>query len=210
MHGSIRGRLIICTLLFPLLYGCAPSTDATLLQELSETTPNLEIGEPQYVFIRNSARIVRVSAEIAEFFTGRQMQQFTNIAFIELDRSNNTLNSGSADSAVYFSDTGNFELVGNVIFQSVEQNATFEAAYILWNDTEQKLFGREGEMATVSRPSGTRIEGKNLIADLTNRVIEFDNGSGVISPKDTIRDNGTNSPVPDGQEELVAEERLQQ
>lgn len=201
MYNKMSRRLAICALLFPLFYGCAPLADTTLLQELSENTPDLEIEEPQYVFIRNSARIVRVSAEAAEFFTSRKMQQFTNIAFIELDRNNNTLNSGSADSAIYSNDTGNFELFGNVVFQSVEQSATFESAYILWNETEQKLFGREEGVVVVTRLSGTRVEGQNLVADLANRVIEFKNGSGIISPKDAIRSAADESSSPSEQDE---------
>ena len=174
-----------------LLYGCsANQSDVELLQELSETTPELQIEEPHYTFIRNSARIVRLSARSAELFGANNIQKFTDVAFIELDRNNNTLNSGSADNAIHFVNSGNFELTGNVVFQSLEQNATVNAQYILWDNEQQKLFGREGEMVTVTRPSGTRIEGSNLNADLAARVIEFDSASGVIFPGD-IQDNGT-------------------
>lgn len=176
-----------------LLQGCDGTTeDTTLLEELTENTPNLAIEEPQYTFIRNSARLVRLSAESAEFFTRSNKQYFTKVAFIEFDRDNNTLNSGSADTAIYFTNSGDFELTGNVIFQSLEQNATISAPYILWNNEEQKIFTKENDRVMVTRPAGTRIEGRNLMADLANRVIEFEDGSGVISPQDTFETEGVN------------------
>lgn len=129
---------------------------------------------------------MRLSAESAEFFTRSNRQYFTRVAFVEFDRDNKTLNSGSADTAIYFTDSGDFELTGSVIFQSLEQNATISAPYILWNNEEQKIFTKENDRVIVTRPAGTRIEGRNLMADLANRIIEFEDGSGVISPQDTF------------------------
>jgi len=158
--------------------------DAAILEELTETTPELEIAEPQYTFIRNSARIIRLSAESAELFAARNEQHFTNLAFIEVQRADNeTLNSGSADSATYFVNSGNFELRGNVQFRSVEQNATVSAEYLLWDNEAERLTGRARDFVTVTRPSGTIMRGRNLVADLANRTIEFEDAAGTIIPE---------------------------
>ena len=183
-----------CVILLSMLYGCNVSyEDADILEELSESVPELYFQEPEYTFIRNSARVVRVSAENSELFSARQEQRFHNIAFIESDTNNNTLNSGSANYGVYFIDSGNFELVGDVVFQSIEQDATVRAPYLLWDNREERLFGKEDEWVMVTRSSGTVMRGKNLNADLSNRIIEFENASGVILPDNDERNDPDSS-----------------
>lgn len=187
MWFGTMGRLVGVALTLLVSFGCnaANFSDAELLQELSDSTPELEIEEPQYTFVRNSARIVRISAQSIQIFGSDTSQRFTDVAFIESDRDNNVLNSGSAETVRYFTDSGNFELVGNVVFNSVEQRATIAAEYILWDNEKQKLSGKPNEMVVLTRPSGTKIEGKNLNADLSDRIIELESASGVIFPADT-------------------------
>ena len=182
MSGIVCRHIVVAGAL--LLVGCAFNyEEAELARELGESVPSIVLQDPEYVFQRSVSRTIRISAAAVEIFSSSNEQRFMQVAFIETDTEGEVLNSGSADEAMYNTDSGNFELFGNVNFNSVEHDAIVQASYLLWNEDEERLYGREDDAVSVERSSGTVIAGLGLVADLRSRTIEMQETSGTIYPQ---------------------------
>lgn len=180
--ARVVSGLLLCGALIAAM-GCGKNyDDATLLEELSQDTPEFELEDSHYVYTRTESRIIRVSAARVESFESNNTQRFWGLTFAEVDENNDTLNIGSADYAIYHVDQGNFELMGNVYFDSIEHDAIVTTQFLIWNNDEQKLHGNDTDLVTIMRSSGTNITGKNLMADLNRREIIIEETSGIIYP----------------------------
>ncbi len=165
------------------LIGCEINyEEGELLRELSEQTPLLQFIEADYSYKRTRERLITISARKAESFEQLAYLKFEEVAFIESGREGNILNSGSAESAIYYFNN-NIELEGDVIFQSYEHNATIRAPYLLWDDTNQLITGRANDRVEVTRESGTHIVGRGVEADLQTRRITLKETEGIIYPE---------------------------
>ena len=173
------------------LIGCEINyEEGELLEELSEKTPLLQFIEADYSYKRTRERLISISARKAESFEQLAYLRFEEVAFIESDQEGNILNSGSAESAIYYFNN-NIELEGNVIFQSYEHNAIIRAPYLLWDDVNQLITGRENDRVEVTRESGTHIVGQGVEADLQTRRITLKKTEGIIYPEPEERAVGT-------------------
>ena len=165
------------------LVGCEINYEEGLLsEELSESTPLLQLIEAEYTYKRTESRLITISAQSAESFEKLEYVRFQEVAFIESDREGAVLNSGSAQGALYYFN-GDIELTGDVLFQSFQNRAVIAAPYLIWENEEQIITGNPDDTVEITRPSGTRILGKGLVANLQEREISLLETEGIIFPE---------------------------
>ncbi len=167
---------LLCTVTLLAFFLGACSLDyrpAQLEDDRAETVPETVLIEAQLVIVRSEARRFRVSAQRVEHFPEQQQQVFSRFAFEEIDRNGAVLSSGSAESAIYFTDSDDIEMSGNISFYSYQHQAGIHADWLRWNDEQRRLAGSPDGLVRVERDGGSTISGVGFAADMRSSTVEF-------------------------------------
>lgn len=160
-----------------LIVGCvACSLDYRPAQvggDRQDDVPETVMVQARMTIVRSEARRFQVSAERVATYPRLQRQEFTSFEFREFDAAGDLLSSGTADSAVYHTDSDNVELRGNIVFFSNAQDARIFADTLFWNDAERLLTGEPDAPVRLEREDGTVIEGIGFTADMRTSTMEF-------------------------------------
>ncbi len=165
--------------LLPLLIivGCVSCSldyrPAQVGEDRSDEIPETVMVQARMVIVRSEARRFQVSAGRVAAYPRRQRQEFTAFEFREFDSDGELLSSGSADFAVYHTDSDNVDLSGNIVFYSTAQEARILADALFWNDAERLLTGEPDAVVRLERDGGTVVEGIGFSADMRTSTMEF-------------------------------------
>ena len=199
IRGMKRSALAAFVALPILLYlaGCSLDYDSVLPGDgQPDSIPSIALYEAQFIIVRTSGSRLEVTAGTIELFSKRDFQVFTDASFVELDSDETLVNRGTADQVVYFYNSGNVELKGNVEFYSSEQQATIFAENIIWKDEERTLTSGADDRIEVIKESGDRLSGRGLHADMRRRTIELAeevNGSLIVDEQADNEDEGADN-----------------
>jgi len=83
------------------------------------------------------------------------------------------VSSGTAESALFWSETEDAELSGSVRLESKRQDAILEGEFLRWDGKAKRLEGRLDRTVTVSRSDGSRVSGAGFEADARKRSFLF-------------------------------------
>ena len=146
---------------------------AQVEDDRAESVPETVLVDARLVIVRSRARRFRVSAARVEHYPEQQQQIFTNFTFEETDGVGAVLSAGSADSAVYFTNSDDIELSGNITFYSYQQEAGIYADWLRWDDEKRILSGTPDGLVRVERDGGSTISGLGFSADMRGSTVEF-------------------------------------
>ena len=151
----------------------------------AESVPETVLVEAQLVIVRSETRRFRVGASRVEHYPEQQKQIFAGFVFEETDDAGTVLSAGSADSAIYFTNSDDIEMSGNIVFYSHQQQAGIYADWLRWDDDARTLSGAPGGLVRVERDGGSKISGYGFVADMRRSTVEFaERVSGILVADD--------------------------
>lgn len=172
----MRISSISLLLLLVLLYLSACSLDysqVSVTDEISEQIPDSLLRDFSYTVVENGTPAYRLEADQAEFFTEKKITYVKGLIFREYDSLEQLVTEGRSDAAVFFTDSENAELEGNLRFYSSAEEASVETDYLFWNNDEKLLTGSDDGQVRILEDSGSRLDGIGFEADVRRRLVDF-------------------------------------
>ena len=175
--------LLLCALC--ALAACSLDYEqAEITEELSDEIPETVLLDFTHTVVEDGRPVFIISAERAENYTERKQTVLSEVSFAEYDSDGEAVTEGVADSAIFFTDTENAELRGNISFYSAAEEGRVEAEYLEWNREERELTSNPTDPVLLENESGSRIRGSGFRADFTLKQIEF---SGKTTSSQSVR-----------------------
>lgn len=148
-------------------------SDVYLTEAMAEEIPDSILENFSYTTVREGEPAYRLEADRAEFFDEKKTTYLEGVLFREFDGSGELLTEGSGDRAVYFTETENAELDGELRFYSAKEEATVTTDYLYWNNEEKILTGRPEGRVRIVEDSGSQIDGLGFEADVRTKSVDF-------------------------------------
>jgi LPS export ABC transporter protein LptC len=176
---ALSGLLASCS----MDYGALKSPD-----QLEEDIPNTVVFKFEHTVVDGGDILFRLKAEKGETYETKKITKLEGVEFSEFSRgSSDPVTTGTAESAVFYNDSENAELSGNLVFTSKSEDATLSTGYIFWNNDKKTLEGRTDQLVTVTKSDGSRLRGEGFSADARTKSFAFSGhveGSYVEGAKD--------------------------
>ncbi len=171
-----------------IVAGCSLDYSSTYVtEEMSEDIPDSILYEFTHTSVKDGTPVFRLSAGTAYIYNKKKETRLSDILFQEYDRKGEVITEGTADEAVFFTDSEDAEFWGNLLFYSSIEEASFETSYLYWNNDEKKLIGKKGSDVLIKRDTGTEILGTGFEAEARTRIVTFEgpvSGTYVLEDKD--------------------------
>ncbi len=165
---------ILLLLIFLFLISCSHDYEESFFdEELSDETPNSVVINFREVVIKGGEPSYILEADKAETFNKRKSTVFTDLYFIEYNRSGEIATEGACVEAEYFNDTENIEFREKVILNAAEQGFFIEGDYLYWDNKQKSLAGGENSHVTIGRDDGSVIEGSGFYTSSAERSFAF-------------------------------------
>jgi LPS export ABC transporter protein LptC len=181
-----RGRLppLAAALVAALAAASAASCSLGMTEapkELPEAPYAVFAGYAHTAVVRGARNFV-LKAERAELYEKSRKAVLSGVSFAEYDPdTGELLSQGTAEGAVYHTDTKDAEFSGSVRLESKRQDAVLEGEKLAWIDKDKKLVGGLDRTVTIGRSDGSRVGGAGFEADSRRRAFSFRGGvSGTI------------------------------
>ncbi len=174
-----RVRLL---LLVALLAGCSLDYDSVRLSdEIDQSIPDTVLISFTQIVVRDGTPRFVVTAERARTFVDQRRQYLDGVSFEERAADGRRTTYGTADSAVFETDTENVALTGSLQFYSEEEDAWLSAESLFWDSESRTLSSDPAESVLVRRGETTQVRGSGFSADMARSTVRFDGGvSGTI------------------------------
>jgi LPS export ABC transporter protein LptC len=147
---------------------------ASIKEKISEEIPNSILFNFEHTVVENGKPAFRLNAERAEFFDGRKETRLANVSFVEYDsRTGEAISAGRSAQAVFYAETEDAELSGDISVYSKRSEAGLSGGYLYWDNAKKTLEGRRDRLITITRDDGTEIRGEGFTADARRRSMSF-------------------------------------
>ncbi len=169
---SVRLPIVVFTLLAAA--GCSIDYESgTFSENLSEEIPDTVLLSFTHTVVRGETPLFRITAERAESFDTKKETRLTDVSFREYDADGTVITEGVADSAVFFTDTENARIEGNIRVTTHREDGSLSAERLSWDSEERLLAGEPEDEVEIERETGSQVRGRDFRADLRRRVITF-------------------------------------
>ena len=143
-------------------------------QESEKNKPDITMQEIEYVRVRGGDPLVRFQAEYAERWEDRQIMNFKNFIFEQMEDKGETINAeGRAGAAVVQTESGDVSMSDGVRIDIKSEDIIIRTAGLQWIDKEKYLLCGETEVVEIERTDGTSFLGLGFSADARNRTWKF-------------------------------------
>lgn len=142
-------------------------------EDMSENIPDSILYEFTHTSVKNGLPTFRLSAGTAYIYNKKEETKLSDILFQEFNRKGEIITEGRADEAVFFTDSENAEFWGNLFFYSSSEEASFQTAYLYWNNEEKRLIGKKDGEVLIERDTGTELRGTGFEAEARTRIVTF-------------------------------------
>lgn len=160
------------------LIGCSfDYEEGKIAEDLSETVPETVLIDFVQVRTVEGKPDYRVYGSRAEAFAQKKETVLTDVIFQDFNTEGEIETEGVADSIIFFTDTENAEMDGNLQFYNAEEEVEIRSGYLFWNDSEDTLTSRETERVTLIKENGTVISGTGFIARGNEKTVDFAGGA---------------------------------
>ncbi len=153
-----------------------PSCSLGMSEEAKEPpeAPYAVFTDYAHTVVVRGARNFELKAEKAELYDKSKRALLSEVSFAEYDPDTGDLISkGTADSAVYHTDTKDAEFEGSVSLESKRQDATLAGERLAWSDKDKRLVGGLDRTVSVGRSDGSWVSGAGFEADVRKRSFSF-------------------------------------
>ena len=176
LDGNKRAALLR-KVVFPfaaLVLFAACSFDYSPGQSSEKNKPDIIMDNIEYVRVRGGDPLVRFQAEYAERWEDREIMEFKNFTFEQMEDHGETINAeGRAGAAVVQIGSGDISLSDGVRINIESEDIIIRTASLEWLDKEKHLLGGDRDIVEIQRSDGTSFIGSGFSADARNRIWEF-------------------------------------
>ncbi len=159
-----------------ILAGCSLDYGAAMAEDLAEDVPDTVVIGFSHTVVENGSPRFRLEAERGESYQVQKKMKLTGVSFTEYEPGTRNISAqGSADSAVFFTDTESAELTGSVRFHSSQDGVTVESGYLEWDGQARLLRSRAETMTSLRDDDGSSLSGAGFSADANRRSFTFGN-----------------------------------
>lgn len=160
--------------LFVFLLGCSFNyEEGKIAEDLSETVPETVLIDFVQVRTLEGRPDYRVYGTKAEAYGKRKETVISEVVFQDFNKEGEIETEGTADTIIYFTESENAEMSGNLRFYNDEEEVEIRSDYLFWNEQEEMLTTKEQEPVTLIKPNGTRITGTGFSARGKSKTIVF-------------------------------------
>jgi len=164
---------------------CAASCSLGMSEEAKEPpeAPYAVFADYSHTVVVRGARNFELGAKKAELYDKSKRAILSEVSFAEYDPDTGDLISrGTADSAIYHTDTKDAEFSGSVSLESKRQDVTLAGERLSWSDKEKKLVGGLDRTVSIGRGDGSWVSGAGFEAEARKRSFSFkESVSGTLS-----------------------------
>jgi LPS export ABC transporter protein LptC len=160
---------------FILLYtSCSLDySDANIIEDLAEEIPNTIIFQYESVEIQDGSPVLQIKADKAEVYNSREITLLTDVLFFNY-KDNKIDNRGASDLAELNMKTGNAQLLGSILIESLEDEKSLSASSLAWVENEKRLSSSKDDSVTIIDSDGSNLSGLGFSADIKRKTILFD------------------------------------
>ena len=117
-----------------LLAGCSfdYSESGASAEELLETVPETELHDVTHSVVRGGRLVAEISAEHVQNFPRRRYALLDDVRYVEYDAAGAPVTTGSAESAVFYSEREDASVAGAIRLRSESQGVSLEAKSLRW------------------------------------------------------------------------------
>ena len=170
--------LLFITLLLPgFILSCTfDYKEAMVDEEISGSTPNAVIINLDETVIEKGIIAYSLKAEKAETYDKKNLTVFTNIQFVEYDKTGEVATEGDVGHASYYSDTEDMEFDKSFKVESLQQGYYIKGDAISWDGKEKVLTSDPEKEVTIGKENGSYIIGRGFSSNASNNSFNFDGG----------------------------------
>jgi len=174
--ASYLNTILATALVAAAVSGCSLDYGAALADDLAEDIPDTVVFDFSHTVVENGSPRFRLEADRGESYQAKKTMKLTGIRFTEYAAGGAGVSArGSADFAVFHTDTESAELSGAVSFRSESDGVTVESGYLRWDGEARVLSSRAETVTTLSDDDGTSLTGSGFGADAARRTFSFGN-----------------------------------
>ncbi|MBU1079360.1 MAG: LPS export ABC transporter periplasmic protein LptC [Spirochaetes bacterium] len=156
--------------------GCSLDYGTELAEDLGDEIPDTVAIGFQHTVVEDGSPRFRLEADRGESYQAQKKMKLEGVRFVEYAPGGGEPSAeGSADSAVFHTDTESAEFSGAVLFRSVQDGVTVESGYLEWDGEARVLSSRAEIVTTLSDDDGTSLSGSGFGADAARRSFSFGN-----------------------------------
>lgn len=159
-----------------ILVGCSLDYGVAMAEDLAEDTPDTVLLGFSHTVVENGLPRFRLEAERGESYQTLKKMKLTGVSFTEYEPGSKKISAqGSADSAIFYTDTESAELSGSVRFHAFQDGLTVESGYLEWDGQERLLRSRAETVTSLKDKDGSSLSGAGFSADANRRAFTFGN-----------------------------------
>ena len=146
---------------------------SNLIQDLSEEIPNTVIYKYKTVEVQNGKPVLEIKADIAEVYNSKEVTYLKNVEFYNY-KDKEVNNHGKSNSAILNMKSGDAQLSGAIVIESIKDETYLEAETLNWIDDEKILSSSHDDSVLVRDSDGSSLQGKGFSADIKRKSILFE------------------------------------
>ncbi len=171
-----------------LALASAASCSLGMSEEAKEPpeAPYAVFADYSHTLVVRGSRNFELKAKRAELYDKSKRAILSDVSFSEYDPDTGDLISmGTADSAVYHTDSKDAEFSGSVSLESKRQDIELAGERLAWNDKEKKLVGGLDRTVSIGRGDGSWVSGAGFEAEARKKSFSFkESVSGTLAGED--------------------------
>jgi len=185
-----RPRLASGAMLAAMLSAAASLASCSLgmTEEAKEPpeAPSAVFTDYAHTLVVRGAKNFELKAKKAELYDKSKRAVLSGVSFAEYDPDTGELISkGTADSAIYHTDTKDAEFSGSVYLESKRQDASLAGERLAWSDKDKKLVGGLDRTVSIGSSGGSWVSGAGFEADVRRRSFSFkESVSGILADEE--------------------------
>jgi len=161
---------------FLVVAGCSLDYGQAMADDLAEDVPDTVVLGFSHTVVENGIPRFRLEAERGESYQSQKKMKLSGVRFTEYATGSRDVSAeGSADSAIFFTETESAQLSGSVRFRSSRDGVTVESGYLEWDGEARLLRSRAETVTRLVDDDGTSLSGAGFTADAARRSFSFGN-----------------------------------
>lgn len=174
MKKQFALSLFCLFLVLVLISGCSLNYEEDKLTDtLGEEVPDTVLFGFVQTKVTNGIPEIRVYGSRAESYGKKKQTILSDVLFQEYDKAGDLITEGKADSVVYYTESEDAEIRGNIDFYSKKEDAGVSGEYLYWNNEEDTLSSKPATPIRMEKKDGTYIEGKGFSTKVKEKSVVF-------------------------------------
>ena len=160
-----------------LVFVCASCSinyrDGQIVEDLEDTVPNIRMTGLRHRVATKDRLIMEMTVQSSESYEGVKRISLSGVIFREYGQDGELTAEGRADRVIYYTDTKNAEIAGNVELVSHREKGGIRAQSLYWDDARRFLSSLPDEQTEIFDEDGSHFSGKGFQADIKRLIVSF-------------------------------------